>query len=163
MVRNYLRTTYLWDKVRIQGGAYGVFASFDSFSGAFNYVSYRDPNVLETLNVYDGTEDFLRKEEISREEVTKAIIGVIGTMDAYQLPDAKGYASMSRYLSGYSDEVRQKIRDEVLAASEDDFREFADVLELVRENGQVAVLGSADAVNEANQKKDGFLTVKAVQ
>ncbi|HKJ27970.1 MAG TPA: insulinase family protein, partial [Anaerolineales bacterium] len=143
VVRNYLRTTYLWDKVRIQGGAYGVFASFDSFSGAFNYVSYRDPNVLKTLNVYDGTEDFLRKEEISREEVTKAIIGVIGTMDAYQLPDAKGYASMSRYLSGYSDEVRQKIRDEVLAASEEDFREFANVLELVRENGQVAVLGSA--------------------
>jgi len=163
VVTNYLRTTYLWEKVRIVGGAYGVFTVFDVLSGAFNYLSYRDPNLIETLNTYDSTVDFLRNVELSQEEITKSIIGAIGSMDAYQLPDAKGFTSLSRHLTGYSDEVRQRIRDEVLAATQADFRTFADALELVKENGKVAVLGSPDAINAANEKAGDFLKVKTVQ
>ena len=63
-------------------------------SGVFSYLSYRDPNLLKTLEVYDGTEDFLRELEMDDNTLTKAIIGTIGDVDSYQLPDAKGY---SRY------------------------------------------------------------------
>lgn len=60
----------------------------------FSFLSYRDPNLLKTLEVYDGTGDFLRGLEIDDDTLTKSIIGTIGDVDAYQLPDAKGY---SRY------------------------------------------------------------------
>ena len=74
-------------------------------------------------------------------ELVKSIIGTIGDMDGYQLPDAKGYSSMVRYLAGYSDEIRQQVREQVLGATVDDFKALADVLEKVSQNGVVAVLG----------------------
>lgn len=61
----------------------------------FSYLSYRDPNLLKTLEVYDETARFLRELELDDDALTKAIIGTIGDVDAYQLPDAKGY---SRYV-----------------------------------------------------------------
>jgi Zn-dependent M16 (insulinase) family peptidase len=162
VIRKYLGTTYIWEKIRVQGGAYGGFTTYDLNSGAFNFLSYRDPNLIGTLKNYDGTVDFLRNLDLARSELVKSIIGTIGDMDSYQLPDAKGYASMARYLTGYSDEVRQGIRDQVLNTTVEDFHALADVLEQVNQNGVVAVLGSADSIAEANQEKDGFLTVKTV-
>jgi len=61
-------------------------------SGVFSYLSYRDPNLLKTLDIYDGTGDFLRGLDVDQETLTKAIIGTIGDVDSYQLPDAKGYS-----------------------------------------------------------------------
>jgi Zn-dependent M16 (insulinase) family peptidase len=162
VIRKYLGTTYIWEKIRVQGGAYGGFISYDLYSGTFNFVSYRDPNVVATLDNYDGTVTFLRKLDLSNSELVKSIIGTIGDMDGYQLPDAKGYSSMVRYLAGYTPEIRQQVREQVLGAAVDDFRNLADVLEKVSQNGVVAVLGSADAISEANQERDGFLTVKTV-
>ncbi len=153
VITNYLRTTWLWDKVRVQGGAYGGFCLFRKQSGVFSYLSYRDPNLTGTLENYDGTADFLRNIELNGEELTKSIIGAIGSLDAYQLPDAKGYTSMQRYLLGISDEERQKYRDEVLTTSEANFRAFADVLYEVNRAGQVVVLGSAEAINAANEEQ----------
>ena len=66
-----------------------------AFAGVFSYLSYRDPNLLKTLEVYDGTAKFLRELEVDDDALTKAIIGTIGDVDSYQLPDAKGY---SRYI-----------------------------------------------------------------
>ncbi len=103
----YLRGSYLWEKVRVQGGAYGGFAVFDQQSGNFNFLSYRDPNLDQTLQAFDQTADYLRKLELSESELTKAIIGAIGEVDAYQLPDAKGYTALIRYLLGITDEERQ--------------------------------------------------------
>ena len=100
VIRKYLGTTYIWEKIRVQGGAYGGFISYDLSSGAFNFISYRDPNLIETLKNYDGTADFLRRLELSPSELVKSIIGTIGDMDGYQLPDAKGYTSMVRYPDG---------------------------------------------------------------
>src|SRR4029078_6057140 len=92
----YLRTTWLWEKIRVQGGAYGGFCLFDHRSGGFTYLSYRDPTLLATLDIYDQTPAFLRESELSQDELTKSIIGAIGEMDQYQLHDAKGYSSMLR-------------------------------------------------------------------
>jgi Zn-dependent M16 (insulinase) family peptidase len=162
VIQKYLGTTYLWDKIRIQGGAYGVFIVFDANSGTLNYISYRDPNLLESLDNYDGTPAFLDELEISDSELTKAIIGAVGEMDAYQLPDAKGYAALVRYLTGYTDKERQEMRDEVLSTTIEDFKTFGKVLEKVTENGQVVVLGSAEAIGTANQERKGFLKVKKI-
>ncbi|MGD8456416.1 MAG: insulinase family protein [Anaerolineales bacterium] len=162
VVRKYLGTTYLWEKIRIQGGAYGVFIVFDSNAGTLNYISYRDPNLIETLDNYDGTPTFLDKLQISDSELTKAIIGAIGEMDTHQLPDAKGYSTLVRYLTGYTDKERQEIRDEVLSTTVDDFKTFGKALEKVIDNGQVVVLGSAESIGAANQERKAFLKVKKV-
>lgn len=160
VIDNLLGTTWLWDKVRVQGGAYGGFSTFDPASGVFTYLSYRDPNLLTTLENYDNTAAFLSSLELDEAGLTKAIIGTVGGMDAYLLPDAKGYRSMLRHLTHYTDDHRQQVRDEVLGTSTADFRRFAQVLSRLAEKGEVVVLGSADAIQKANQERDGFLNVR---
>jgi Zn-dependent M16 (insulinase) family peptidase len=147
--------------VRVQGGAYGGGASYDFLTGSFAYSSYRDPNLLETLKVYDGTAAFLR-QPLAQEELTRSIIGTIGGIDRYMLPDAKGYTGLVRHLIGDTDEDRQRRREQVLGASLADFKAIADVLDAVAEKGQVAVLGSEGAITQANAEKGGFLTVTKV-
>jgi Zn-dependent M16 (insulinase) family peptidase len=153
VIIGYLRMAYLWEKIRVQGGAYGAFSVFDDASGVFTFLSYRDPNVASTIDSYDKAASFLKGLDASRlsdNELTKAIIGAIGDLDAYQLPDAKGYTSMLRYLTGRSDEMRQKVRDEVLSANGEDFIAFGEVLEKVAQSNAVAVLGSQTAIESAN-------------
>ncbi|MBN2305743.1 MAG: peptidase M16, partial [Anaerolineae bacterium] len=147
-VVNYLQTTWLWEQVRVQGGAYGGFCTFDRRSGALAFLSYRDPNLANTLTAYDQTGEFLRKLDLSDSELLKTIVGAIGILDAYQLPDAKGYTSMMRHLVGDSDELRQQMRDEILATTQADFKRLADVLDKVKDKGLVVVLGSLEAIKE---------------
>jgi Zn-dependent M16 (insulinase) family peptidase len=128
VVANYLRTGFLWERIRVQGGAYGAFTGFDQQSGTFTYLSYRDPNLLDTLAIYNQLPDFLRRLEISADELRKSIIGVIGDLDGYQLPDAKGMTALRRILLGITDEERQARRDEVLAASAADFHALGEAL-----------------------------------
>ena len=108
--------------------------SFDSNSGVFSFLSYRDPNLDATLENYDNAAGYLKNLDatsLSDSELTKAIIGAIGDLDAYQLPDAKGYTSMMRYLTGRTDEMRQKERDEILSTNGEDFIAFGEMLEKV--------------------------------
>ncbi len=149
VITRYLRTSWLWDRVRVRGGAYGAFCSFDKFSGVLTFLSYRDPNLLKTIEVFDETSKFLRNDALSGEELTKGIIGAIGDMDAYMFPDAKGYASMLRYLTGNTEEDIQKVRDEIFSTTAEDFKQFADVLDEVAHHGLVKVLGSENAIREA--------------
>jgi Zn-dependent M16 (insulinase) family peptidase len=117
---------------------------------------------LGTIDNYDGTAQFLRDLHLSDDELVKNIIGAIGTIDDYQLPDAKGYTSMTRYLIGESDEERQKMREQVLGTTQADFRAFADVLDQVKEHGHVVVLGSQEAIDEANNERGDWLQVTKV-
>ncbi|MEA3470615.1 MAG: insulinase family protein, partial [Thermodesulfobacteriota bacterium] len=160
VITRYLRTSWLWDRIRVQGGAYGAFCIFDRLSGVLTFLSYRDPNIAKTVNAFDEAGDFLRRVDLNRDELAKSIIGCIGDIDAYMFPDAKGYASMMRYLIGSTEAYRQKMRDEVLATTQDDFRRFADVLDGVGERGIVKVLGSESSIKEAI--KETKLPLKAV-
>merc|ERR1711957_318482 len=114
VISKFIGTSYLWDKVRVSGGAYGGFCQFDPRSGDFKYLSYRDPNLGLTWKNYDGTGDFLKGLELGEDELSKAIIGCIGDVDSYMLPDAKGYQAMLRHLLSEGDEYRQRLRDEIL-------------------------------------------------
>lgn len=162
VINPYLRGTYMWDKIRVQGGAYGGFSIFDQNSGAFNFVSYRDPNLDQSLAAYDQAGAFLRNLDISEAELTKAIIGAIGEIDSYQLPDAKGYTSLVRYLIGIDDEERQRLRDEVLGTTPVDFQKFGEALEAARPASAVVVLGSTDAVQNSQLNRDGQMEIKKV-
>lgn len=162
VIRGFLNTAYLWEKVRVQGGAYGGFSTFDRYTGVFSFLSYRDPNLLGTLENYDAAAQYLRTLDLHPDELTKSIIGTIGSIDSYQLPDAKGYTSMVRHLIGSTEEDRQRIREEVLGTTAAHFRQFADALEAVKNHGRVFVLGSADAIQKANPELDNRLVVTKV-
>ncbi|MBW1850304.1 MAG: insulinase family protein [Deltaproteobacteria bacterium] len=162
VITRYLRNAWLWDRVRVQGGAYGAFCLFDRLSGALTFVSYRDPNLTGTLEAFDQAARFLYDTDLSEKELTKSIIGAIGDIDAHMLPDAKGYASMVRFLISETEEDRRQIRDEVLGTKATDFKDFAQVLEQVKESGLVKVLGSPDAINEMASHRPGWLDVVKV-
>jgi len=149
VITRYLRNTWLWERVRVQGGAYGSFCMFDRFSGTLTFVSYRDPNLLKTIENFDRAADFLRSADLNEDELAKAVIGTIGDIDTHMLPDTKGYVSMLRHLTGDSDEIRQRMREEVLATTAEDFKAFADELDAVRERGLVKVLGAQGAIEES--------------
>ncbi|WP_297105034.1 insulinase family protein [uncultured Devosia sp.] len=156
-----LNTTYLWDKVRVQGGAYGGSGRFDLSSGNFSFLSYRDPNLLKTLDAYDGAAKALRAE-IGETDLVRSVIGVVGDLDRPEFPDAKGYSAMWRILTGTTDEVRQQRRDEIIGTSRADFLALADAIDLVADKGHVVVLGGEAAINLANEKQPGLLEVSKV-
>jgi len=162
VVQKYLNTTWLWNKVRVQGGAYGGSCSLDRRAGVFAFSSYRDPNLLETLRVYDETAGYLKDSDISGEEVTRSIIGVIGHVDDYLLPDAKGLVSLRRYLLGETEERLQRVRDEILSTRVDDFRAFGAALARLAGQARVVVMGSPEAIAAANAQRGGFLEVSKV-
>src|SRR5690606_14481572 len=156
VVLRHFNTTYMWDRVRVQGGAYGGSSRFDLGSGNFSFVSYRDPNLLKTLDVYDGAAKALRAE-VSEADLTRSIIGVVGDLDRPEFPDAKGYSAMWRILSGVSDELRQQRRDELLGAGRTDFAALADAVDAVARQGHVVVVGGEAAIAAANEKRPGLL------
>nr|XP_043634383.1 presequence protease 1, chloroplastic/mitochondrial-like [Erigeron canadensis] len=160
VISKYLSNTWLWDNIRVSGGAFGGLCDFDTRSGVFSFLSYRDPNLLKTLDVYDGTSAFLRQLEMDDGTLKKAIIGTISDLDSYQLPDAKGYNSLLRYLSGVSEEERQARRDEILSTRTSDFKEFAGVIDSIKDKGVIVAVTSEAGVDAANKERSNFFQVK---
>jgi Zn-dependent M16 (insulinase) family peptidase len=159
VVKSYLDINWLWHKVRVQGGAYGGGCVLDRRSTLFAFYSYRDPNLLQTLDVYDGTPDFLRSAKISPSELERCIIGTIGEIEPYRLPDAKGFEAMQRHLIGDTDAVRQRVRDEVLSTTVADVRAFADVAAEIAQRGRVVVIGSKTSIEGASKERPGLLAM----
>ena len=152
VILRHLRMAYLWERVRVQGGAYGAFCSFDRLAGILTLLSYRDPDIARTLDVYDGAADYLRTLRLDKRELTRAIVGAIGDVDAYMLPDAKGAASLMRWLTGITDDLRQQMREEILGTGLNDFRAFADVLEQVRLHAHCCAIGGSRLEQHAREQ-----------
>jgi presequence protease len=159
VVKSYLDINWLWHKVRVQGGAYGGGCVLDRRAGLFAYYSYRDPNLLATLDVFDGAAAFLSSADISQSELERCIIGTIGEIEPYRLPDAKGFVAMQRHLVGDTDEARQRVRDEVLSTTVADVRAFAPVAADIAQRGRVVVIGSKAGMESANAERPGLLTL----
>jgi Zn-dependent M16 (insulinase) family peptidase len=162
VMTNHLSTTWLWNKVREEGGAYGASCGWDAHSGSFAFVSNSDPNLQATLDIYDGSADFLRAAPVGETELTRSIIGTIGAMDRYQPPDAKGWTSMANWLIGATDEYNQRVRDEILSATPSDFRHLGDALAELAVHGNVVVLGSEQAIEQANATRHDALQVTKI-
>lgn len=153
---NFLEMNWLWNQIRIQGGAYAGICSFDHLSGMFTFSSYRDPHVAQTINVYDQTPEFLRTLSFNDAEKEKCIIGALRKLDAHQTPDAKGFTSLTRYLTGETDQMRQQFRNELLHTDTKEFRTFADVLNQAKGHDSVVVMGSQDAIEQSNSETFRF-------
>jgi presequence protease len=159
VVKSYLDINWLWHKVRVQGGAYGGGCVLDRRSGLFAFYSYRDPGLLATLDVFDASAAFLSSAGISPSELERCIIGTIGEIEPYRLPDAKGFAAMQSHLVGDTDAVRQRVRDEVLSTTVADVRAFATAAAEIARRGHVVVIGSKASIESANAERPGLLAV----
>ncbi|SHN53893.1 insulinase family protein [Desulfovibrio litoralis] len=141
VILKHLRTSWLWEKVRVQGGAYGAFCTFDRANGVFAQASYRDPNVPNTINVFDASAEYLASLKLSQDDLAKSIIGAIGELDTYLLPDAKGYSSFIRTLTGDNNSLRQQMRDEILSTTSKDFNALGEIMKSVKTSHTVALGG----------------------
>ncbi|WP_297892800.1 insulinase family protein [uncultured Desulfovibrio sp.] len=155
-----LRMGYLWERVRVRGGAYGAFCNLDRLGGTLVCASYRDPNVDDTLAAFDGMAEYLRTFSPDKAQLTQAIVGAVGDLDSYLLPDAKGAQSLSRWLTDDTDAARALMREEILSTTEKHFREFAEVLAEVARNGATCVLGGPKT--EAAAKEHSWSSTKLV-
>ena len=158
VLETIMRYEYLWTNIRVLGGAYGAFVKFRR-DGNMYFGSYRDPNLVETLNVYDKTAEFLRNFNVSDREMTKYIIGTISNIDMPLTPALKGELASSAYIAEMTDEMRQQQRDEILATTQEDIRALADLVDACMKENAICVLGGSNKVNEA---KDVFKTVTII-
>ncbi len=158
VITGLMRTMYLWEKVRVQGGAYGAFCGFDRLSGAFWFGSYRDPNLLDTLKIFDHTADWLTNIAIDEQELARSIIGTIGEFDNYMLPDMQGYVSLQRHLIGITEDMRARTRAEVFATTLENLRSTAQAFASLPGSPLVKALAGPDAVAAARTDNDDFLT-----
>ena len=145
-----LRTVYLWDRVRVKGGAYGSMMSFDLYTGDLALVSYRDPNLIETLQVYDDIPEFLNQLEIPDEEFEKIVIGCAGKIDPPLTADRKGSIAKIEHLTGVTQEFKQRRLEELLSTRLSDIREYAGLFEKVRDEGTVCVLGNEAKIKQSS-------------
>ena len=146
---------YLWQNVRVKGGAYGCMSGF-SRTGEGYFVSYRDPNLERKMEVYEGIADYLRNFTVSDRDMNKYIIGTMSNIDQPMTPSAKGDRSFNLYMNKVSAETIKKERLQILEAGQEDIRKLADVVEAVMKAGQVCVIGSEEKIEEA---KDMFKNV----
>jgi len=146
VLENILNSDYLWPELRVKGGAYGGAMSFTK--GEVMFYSNRDPNLKETLDTFNGVAKFLKNFKASEKEMTNYIIGTIGGMDNLKSPYAKGIIGDGMYFSGTSQEDIQVLRNEILATTASDIRNFADLLEEVLKQNIHCAVGSETKVNE---------------
>lgn len=147
---------YLWINVRVKGGAYGVMNGAGRFGDSY-FVSYRDPNLRETNEVYEGIVPYLEQFEADERDMTKFVIGTISDLDAPLLPPYKGIRADAAWFTGVTDAMIQKERDEILAVTPEDIRELAPIIRAVLSEQSICAIGNAEKV-KANQ--DLFKTVK---
>lgn len=147
---------YLWNNVRVKGGAYGCMSGF-SQDGIGYFVSYRDPNLKETIDIFEKAPDYIENFNCSERDMTKFIIGTMADIDSPLTPYDEGIASLGAYLSHKSDKDKQKNRDDVLNCNIDRIRELADYIREIMKADAICVVGAEDKIN-AN--KDLFLNIE---
>ena len=142
VIMNY---EYLWMNLRVKGGAYGCMSSFGR-SGEGYLVSYRDPNLAKTNEIYEGIPAYLREFSIDERDMTKYVIGTMSDVDTPLTPSLKGSRNLSAYLSGVTDEMVQQERDEILNVTQEDIRNLADIVQAVLDTGALCVIGNDEQI-----------------
>jgi Zn-dependent M16 (insulinase) family peptidase len=159
VLKTILSYDYLWNNVRVKGGAYGCMCGFSGVDGDAYFTSYRDPNLKETNRIYEGIPDYVRNFSADEKELTKYIIGTFSTLDAPLTPQTNGKRSLSMYLAGITEEDLQKERDEILSVTADDIRSLRDIVKSVIDAGYICVIGNETKVME---NKDLFKEIKTL-
>lgn len=138
---------YLWQNVRVKGGAYGCMSSFNRLGDGY-FVSYRDPNLEKTNEIYEGITDYLRNFNVTDRDMTKYIIGTISNIDQPMNPVAKGDRSLNLYMNRVSKEMIEMERKQILDATQEDIRKLADIVEAVLNANQLCVIGGEEKIEE---------------
>ena len=141
---------YLWQNIRVKGGAYGCMSNFNRIGEGY-FVSYRDPNLKRTLDVYDGVVDYLKNFTVSERDMTKYIIGTMSGIDQPMTPASKGERSMNLYMNKVSAEMIREERNQILDAEQDDIRALYKVAEAVLQADQMCVIGGEDKIEEEKE------------
>ncbi|MCR5387842.1 MAG: insulinase family protein [Lachnospiraceae bacterium] len=136
-----LNYEYLWNNIRVLGGAYGCMSGFTR-GGASYFSSYRDPNLRKTNEVFDGVAEFLKTFDADERDMTKYIIGAIGALDTPMTVSTKATWSNTAYFSKVTNEMIQKERDEILSAEPEDIRALAPLIQSVLDENNLCVIGN---------------------
>ncbi len=156
ILKMILSYDYLWNNVRVKGGAYGCSSSFLRTGDSY-FTSYRDPNLGKTNEVYEKVPEYIRNFQADEREMTKYIIGTLGNMDVPLYPEGKGHRAMAAYLKKLSLEELQAERDEILQATDADIRKLADLVESVLSDACICVIGNE---NNIQKEKELFLNIR---
>lgn len=147
---------YLWLNIRVKGGAYGCMSRF-SRNGDSYFTSYCDPNLGRTNEVYEGIPEYLEQFNVKEKEMTKYIIGTFSAVDAPLTPAAKTGRSATAYLTGVTEEMLKKERQEILNATQEDIRNLAGIVRAVLKEDAFCVIGNEEKITE---EKDLFRELK---
>ncbi|MBE3115990.1 insulinase family protein, partial [Candidatus Bathyarchaeota archaeon] len=158
-----LSNSYLYKHIRVQGGAYGGMSSFDPSLGLFSFLSYRDPHIVETLQIFKDAQTFFSQNEMAADDMGKAISSTIGMLDKPLDPSGRGYVAMIRIFSGATDAMRQKFRDDVLSATPKKVKEtLKTYFGEAAKSKAVAVYSAQEKLNEANKLLEEKLIVETL-
>lgn len=138
---------YLWNQVRVKGGAYGCMCNFGK-SGDCYFVSYRDPNLENTLNVYKNAADYIASFDVDERSMTQFVIGAISDLDTPMNPAAKGLFSLSGYLTGVTDEMLQQERNEIISADGEKLRKCAEIVRSFVTEQCICAVGNAEKIEK---------------
>ena len=148
--QNIISTDYLWTKVRVLGGAYGCMCGF-GVSGASYFVSYRDPNLVNTLEVYHGIVNYIDEFEATDDEMTKYIIGAVGSYDFPKSPSNKGQRALVCYLQNQSEEFFKQEKTELINTTTQDIKKFASYIQSILNQNNICVIGNDKKIDEAKE------------
>lgn len=138
---------YLWMNIRVKGGAYGCMSSFNRVGEGY-FVSYRDPNLERTVEVYKGVVEYLKNFTVNERDMTKYIIGTISNIDRPLTPAAAGDRAMNLYMNHVTREMLETERKQILTAQQEDIRSTAAVVQAVLEAGQICVIGNEEKIEK---------------
>ena len=153
VLRTIMSYDYLWNNIRVKGGAYGCMNNYARTGNAY-LVSYRDPNLEKTNEIFEKSVDYTESFDVSERDMTKYIIGTVSSMDTPLTPNAKGARSMSAWMTGLTPEDVQKERDEVLSCGCEEIRALAPYLKAVLEQGCICVIGNEKKLEEQKELFD---------
>ncbi len=151
VLRMILSYDYLWNNVRVKGGAYGCMCGFSGVDGDVYFTSYRDPNLKNTNLVYEGIPEFIRNFTAEDRDITKSIIGTISTLDTPLTPKTKGARSLSMLLTGLTYEDLKKERDDIINVTQEDIRALDKLVEAVLVQGNICVIGNESKIEEDSE------------
>ena len=158
VLKSIARYDYLWNNIRVKGGAYGAMAGFERNGNLF-FVSYRDPNLRETMKIYDEFEKYLNDFDVDNREMTKYIIGTMSGIDAPLTPSMKGERAVEYYVRNISFEDLQKERDEILKTNKEDIKALAKLVgESMRQN-RYCTLGNEGKIKQNKELFDTLVNV----
>ncbi|MCF0142393.1 MAG: insulinase family protein, partial [Parasporobacterium sp.] len=142
-----MRYEYLWFNIRVQGGAYGCMCT-GSANGISAFITYRDPHIKRSYDVFEGIPDFLESFDADETEMTKYVLGTMSGKDAPMTPYIKGVKALNEYICKSTKELRQRERDEIINCTAEDIRALAPYIRKALSAGNVCVIGNGTKVDE---------------